>query len=231
MVSKGIQLRQGAIALLLFLLLIGGILLNFGGQASWREPFPVANLGAMRDLRDTGLDLPGWEKEGQLRLNVGGREWSVQAIAQPGKRTALVMILPQWGPQEMPGVEWSDVDGFFRWQREGERSLTFTTTNPAATVQARYFLARDTAATKVVPFRQTVAVLQWYATPTGGNPSPGWWFWGDQWAQLSRRRLPWVAVSLRFPIDPRSALEDVEGDVLPLAQAVQEAIAQIMLIP
>ncbi|MEA5420833.1 cyanoexosortase B system-associated protein [Spirulina sp. CCNP1310] len=224
-------LRQGAIALLLFLLLIGGMVFNFSGQTSWRKPFPVENLAALRDLRDTGLTLPGWENEGQAQLNVGGREWSVQAAAQRGQRTAIVMILPQWGPKEMPGVEWSDIDGFFRWNREGERSLSFTTTNPPTTVQARYFLARDTAATKVVPHRQTVAVLQWYATPNGGNPSAGWWFWRDQWAQVRRQRIPWVAVSLRFPIDPSSTLEDVEGDILPLAEAVQEAIAQIMLTP
>jgi len=230
-------LRQGAIALLLFLLLIGGIVFNLSGQTNWYEPFPVANLAALRDLRDTGLALPGWDNQGQARLNVGGREWSVQAAAQRGKRTALVMILPQWGPQEMPGVEWSDIDGFFRWNREGGRaaiahpSLSFTTTNPPTTVQARYFLARDTAATKVVPRQQTVAILQWYATPTGGNPSAGWWFWQDQWAQVRRQRVPWVAVSLRFPIDPSSTLDDVEGDVLPLAQTVQEAIAQIMLTP
>lgn len=235
--KSGVGFRQGAIALLLFLLLIGGIVLNFTGQASWREPFPVANLGALRDLRDTGLDLPGWENEGQARLNVGGREWSVQAATKSGERPALVMILPQWGPKEMPGVEWSDIDGFFRWQREGGRSaranssLSFTTTNPATTVQARYFLARDTAETTVIPRRQTVAVLQWYATPTGGNPGPGWWFWRDQWAQMSQGRVPWVAVSLRFPIDPSSTLDDVEGDILPLAEAVQEAIAQIMVAP
>lgn len=229
-------LRQGAIALLLFLLLIGGMAFNFSGQTSWRKPFPVANLAALRDLRDTGLTLPGWQNEGQAQLNVGGREWSVQAV-QRGKHTPLVMILPQWGPQAMPGVEWSDIDGFFRWNREGggsgrsHPSLSFTTTNPPTTVQARYFLARDTAETKVVPRQQTVAVLQWYATPTGGNPSAGWWFWRDQWAQVRRQRVPWVAVSLRFPIDPSSTLDAVEGDILPLAQTVQEAIAQIMLNP
>lgn len=233
MVGKGMQLRQGAIALLLFLLLIGGIVLNFTGQSSWREPFPVTNLGAMRELRNTGLELPDWDQEGQLRLNVGGREWSVEAVTKPGKPTALVMVLPQWGPREMPGVEWSDIDGFFRWRREGgaiaSPLLTFTTTNPATKVQARYFLARDTAETRVVPLRQTVAVLQWYATPIGGNPNPSWWFWRDQWAQMNRRRLPWVAVSLRFPMDPRSTLEDVEADILPLAQAVQEAITEVMV--
>jgi cyanoexosortase B-associated protein len=111
------------------------------------------------------------------------------------------------------------------------RSHTFTTDDPAATVHARIFIARDSPETRVVASRQTVVVAQWYAFDDGGHFSTAHWFWRDQWAQLRHQRVPWVAVSLRLPVDPSSTLDDVTPQVTELSQAVQTSLSTLMNKP
>lgn len=219
------------IAGLLVLMLVLGLVLNHTGQRFWQELPPVPNLGALREIRNTGINVPGWESTDQAKLRVGSHDWSIQTMEAPGQRVGLLMLFPQTGPQETPGVEWSDVDGFYQWKPDQVRSLTFTTDDPATTVRARVFIARDTAASRVVPSRQTVAVAQWYAFDDGGHFSTAQWFWRDQWAQLQQQRLPWVAVSLRLPVDPKSTLDDVIPQVIELSEAIQTSLVTLMNEP
>jgi cyanoexosortase B-associated protein len=79
-------------------------------------------------------------------------------------------------------------------------------------VKARFFRAWN---------QQTFAVVQWYAFNNGGHFSPANWFWQDQLAQLSDRRVPWVAVCLKIPIEPLGELKDAQSVAESLAKTVQ----------
>ncbi len=222
---------RGVITGVLLVMFLAGFILSSTGQRFWQELPPVPNLGALRELRNTGLAVSGWTSPDQAKLRVGSHDWSVQTLEVPGQRVGLLMLFPQTGPKETPGVEWSDVDGFYQWQPDKVRSLTFHTEDPAATVHARIFIARDSEKTRIVSSRQTVAVAQWYAFADGGHFSTAQWFWRDQWAQLRHQRVPWIAVSLRLPVDPSSTLEDVTPQVTELSQAIQTSLMTLMNQP
>ena len=46
----------------------------------------------------------------------------------------------------------------------------------------------------------------------------------DQQAQLKRQRVPWVAVSVKIPIEPLSELKDAEPLAKSLAQTIQATL-------
>ncbi|MEH1842821.1 MAG: cyanoexosortase B system-associated protein [Nostoc sp.] len=228
------QLSQVAVLLLLLLLLaIGGVPGYLTGHWQWKQPPPVTTLKKLKQIRHAGLPLPGWQTIEQAEQQIGEHEWSLQVLKKEGSESqAILLLLPQNGPMDQPEVEWTDVNGWGRsrwgkWDIAQYRSAEFTvkplaklTSKVETKVKARFFRA-------VTP-QQTFAVLQWYAMPDGGNPSPFHWFFADQLAQWRKQRTPWVGVSILIPMEPLGQVETS----WPLAQSIGETVqAKLMADP
>jgi cyanoexosortase B-associated protein len=196
-------------------------------KAPWQEPFPVKNLGQIRAIRDRGIEVPGWETLETGKLKIGGHDWSGQILGQSDRRDVTLFLFPQTDPKLQPGVEWVDMDGFFKWKVDSQRPLNFSVAagEMKAKVRANFSLARESRRSPFgVP--QTVAVVEWYAWEQGGDYSHSHWFWLDQRAQLTKQRVPWIAVALRIPVDPKSTLDTVQSDAEALAKSVQASLMQ-----
>lgn len=212
----------------------------------WTQPLPLTNIKQLNSLGKTGVMLPGWQiKQQQLQL-IGGHKWFEQEFQQDGQKPVILLLLPQKSNKDQPEVEWMDINGSQEWlllqnsaqeinrskvwETDSERRLNFTVdasqvkgqlaTLPTAKVEARFFRAWNQ--------RQTFAVLQWYATPDGGNPDPSHWFFADQLAQWRRRRIPWVAVSLHIPIQPLGDIETTRTLAESLGKTVEAALIPIL---
>jgi cyanoexosortase B-associated protein len=233
MISARKLLREyqiSKIVVLLFLLLLVAVVAIPGyatGRWPWTNPPPVTNLKQLKTLRQKGLALPGWEETHiQNNVQIGGHRWLVQEIKeiQHPQRIAILLLLPQNGPKDQPQVEWLDIDGLYRWQRDVDRPLKFTVelasipNQPQSTVTAQFFRSWTP--------KQTFAVLQWYAWPNGGSPATSRWFWEDSMARLSNRRASWVAVSIIVPIQSHTNIDSSLDIVTSLGEIVQ---AQLML--
>ena len=223
------------VAVLCFLLVLIGIAAVPGyltGKWSWAQLPQVANIKQLRQLPKKGLELPGWKTLEQKTLPIGGHQWSVQAIERDDSKPVLLFLLPQNDHKAQPQVEWMDLNGFEKWRTDSYKKMQFAveasvlekqasaskpTTTPAAEVEARFFRAWTQ--------RETRAVLQWYAWPSGGHPAPSRWFWADQFAQLRRERVPWVAVCLQIPIEP---LGDIEAS-RPLAESLSKMVQAALM--
>jgi len=223
------------VAVLCFLLVLIGIAAVPGyltGKWSWAQLPQVANIKQLRQLPKKGLELPGWKTLEQKTLPIGGHQWSVQAIERDDSKPVLLFLLPQNDRKAQPQVEWMDLNGFEKWRTDSYKKMQFAveasvlekqastskpTTTPAAEVEARFFRAWTQ--------RETRAVLQWYAWPSGGHPAPSRWFWADQFAQLRRDRVPWVAVCLQIPIEP---LGDIEAS-RPLAESLSKMVQTALM--
>ena len=72
-------------------------------------------------------------------------------------------------------------------------------------------------------------MVQWYAWLGGGHYDPSVWYWLDQWAQLKRQRVPWIAVSLLIPLEPMKELQTLTPFALNLATEVQSYLEQNVL--
>lgn len=227
-------MSQVAVLLLLLLLLaIGGVPGYLTGHWQWKQPPPVTTLKKLKQIRHAGLPLPGWQTIEQAEQQIGEHEWSLQVLKKEGSESqAILLLLPQNGPMDQPEVEWTDVNGWGRsrwgkWDIAQYRSAEFTvkplaklTSKVETKVKARFFRA-------VTP-QQTFAVLQWYAMPDGGNPSPFHWFFADQLAQWRKQRTPWVGVSILIPMEPLGQVETS----WPLAQSIGETVqAKLMADP
>lgn len=216
------------VALLLFMLVlfaVGAVPSYFSGKWAWVSPPNLVNLNELKELTKTGLTLNGWETSAPQIVKIGGRNWVQQNIEEGDRFVGGLLLLPQTGPMHQPQVEWMDINGFWRWKSDSERSLTFevnpeSTPNPDEPVQvkARFFRGWTTA--------QTYALAQWYSSPTGGNPAPWSWFWRDRLAQLQGNRLPWVAVNVIIPIEPFGDIESVRPLVESLSQTIQNALIE-----
>lgn len=223
------------VAVLCFLLVLIGIAAVPGyltGKWSWAQLPQVANIKQLRQLPKKGLELPGWKTLEQKTLPIGGHQWSVQAIERDDSKPVLLFLLPQNDRKAQPQVEWMDLNGFEKWRTDSYKKMQFAveasvlekqasaskpTTTPVAEVEARFFRAWTQ--------RETRAVLQWYAWPSGGHPAPSRWFWADQFAQLRRDRVPWVAVCLQIPIEP---LGDIEAS-RPLAESLSKMVQAALM--
>ncbi|MBE9034820.1 cyanoexosortase B system-associated protein [aff. Roholtiella sp. LEGE 12411] len=224
------QLSQvAALLLLLLLLAIGGIPGYLTGRWQWKQPPPVTSLNELRHIRKTGLILPGWQTIEQAEQQIGERKWSLQVIKKQGSEAqAILLLLPQNGPMDQPEVEWTEINGWGRsrwkkWDIAQHRSAEFTVKQPRklgsnteTKVEARFFRASTP--------QQTFAVLQWYALPEGGNPSPLHWFLADQWAQWHKKRTPWVGVSIIIPMEPLGQVEKLWSLAQSIGEAVQAAL-------
>ncbi|NJL45411.1 MAG: cyanoexosortase B system-associated protein [Leptolyngbyaceae cyanobacterium SM2_3_12] len=193
----------------------------FTGQWPWVATPQVMQIDQLKALQSQGLELPGWEQTSHQQVTINQQDWSFgeytpqnsSTESVPGDRVAL-LLLPQPWHSNQPQVEWLDITGAQQWQIDSRQRLAVADpANPSARFQARFFRSWNG--------RQTFAVLQWYAWPGGGHPSPSHWFWANQWSQLTSRTLtPWVAVSLLIPIDPM-------GDIIAYAPLAMELGAQI----
>ncbi|WP_243397441.1 cyanoexosortase B system-associated protein [Crocosphaera subtropica] len=105
---------------------------------------------------------------------------------------------------------------------DGSQDLKFLSTRqPNHSITARWFQAWN---------NKTYAVLQWYAWPGGGHYAPYQWFLADQKAQLKHKRVPWIAVSIKIPMEPLGNLEDMESLAKSLGQEVQKTLEQEIFI-
>lgn len=209
--------RLALVFLFVLLVCVGAIPGYLSGNWLWSDLPQVANLQQIRSLRTTGLSLPGWETAEQAEVNLGSHKWSAQLL-EGDRKQAVLLILPQNYYQDQPEVEWMDIQGAERWKSDSYGKLSFTVKagKSASKVKARWFRAWNQ--------RQTFAVVQWYAWPGGGHFAPGQWFWLDQFAQLRQRRVPWVAICLKIPIEPLGDLEAAEPLARALAEEVQAAL-------
>jgi cyanoexosortase B-associated protein len=222
--------QVAALLLLLLLLAIGGIPGYLTGHWQWKQPLPVTNLHELKQIRNTGLALPGWQTIEQSEQQIGEHKWSLQVMKKEGSQSqAILLLLPQNGPMDQPEVEWTDVNGWGRsrwgkWDIAQSRSAEFTVKQPEklasnvveTKVEARFFRAATP--------QQTFAVLQWYAMPDGGNPSPFHWFLADQVAQWRKQRIPWVSVSILMPMEPLGQVETSWSLAKSMGETVQSTL-------
>ncbi|MBD2347212.1 cyanoexosortase B system-associated protein [Anabaena subtropica] len=220
------------VVLLLFLLLltVGAIPGYLSGRWQWKQPPPLANLNSLREIRNQGLKLPGWQTTDQAEQTIGQNKWSLQVVKQEGsKNLAILLLLPQNSSKNQPEVEWTDVSGWGKlrwgkWDIAQSRSAQFTVTQPANS-QGNDKIQVDATFFRASTNQETFAVLQWYALPNAGYPSPVRWFLADQLAQLQKNRAPWVAVSILIPIEPLGQVETT----WPLAQSIGETVQSTLM--
>ncbi|QIR36384.1 cyanoexosortase B system-associated protein [Tolypothrix sp. PCC 7910] len=222
---KESQWTQLVVLLLLLLLFtIGSFPGYLTGKWQWQQLAPVIQLKELKQIRNSGLTLSGWQNVEQTQQEVGEHKWSLQLIKkQDSEAQAIVLLLPQNGPMDKPEVEWTEVNGWGRsrwgkWDVAQYRSAQFIVKQPSATqVEARFFRASTP--------QTTFGVLQWYALPNGGNPSPLNWFLADQLAQWRKQRVPWVAVSILIPMEPLGQVEKI----WPLAESIGETVQAALM--
>lgn len=224
--SRPRTLTQIAIVSLLLVSLLLGAIWAWPQVPTWRSPIKVPNAGALRQIREEGLPLPTDRTAKKAQVRIGGNRWVGQDLTADNGAIATILMRPQSGAKDLPYVDWSDLDGFFKWQQEDIQTLTvdIANTEPATQVKARWFIARDPRNTRVVHFPQRVAVAQWYALGAAGRPTILQWFWRDQWAQLQGGRMPWIAVSVRLPVEPGVELATTEATTTELITTIQGAI-------
>lgn len=189
------------------------------GQWPWVNTPQVAQLEQLRTLQAEGLELPGWQLTTIEPITINSRTWSLgdYRANSPGdsERRFALLLYPQPWHSDQPQVEWVDLAGAQNWQIESRQRLKVAASPSAGPVSAKFFRARGD--------RQSFAVVQWYALPGGGNPSPSQWFWANEWSQLTQRKLtPWVAVSLLLPMGALDAIADYQ----PLAEDLTGLIQQ-----
>lgn len=210
------------VLLLLFLLIVGAAPSYLTGKWSWQKPAAVENLSSMRDMLKTGLAVPSWQTLEQIETRIGSHRWSVQFM-QPENSSPLTLLLrPQRHHSDKPEVDWVDIQGFAGWRADKQQKLAFTARG-GVKVKANFFRARTR--------QRTLAVLQWYANPKGGNPSPARWFWSDQFAQLRGQRLPWVAVCIQIPVKPLAKWDNNLPVAEEIAQTVENTLMETIFSP
>lgn len=212
-----------ALLLLLLLFAIGAVPGYLTGKWQWKQPPPITSLKALKHIRNSGLTVPGWETVEQVQQQIGEQKWSLQLIKKQDSQTqALLLLLPQNGPMDQPEVEWTEIEswGKLRWRKwdvAQYRAARLTVKQPRESqVEARFYRA--------VTQQDTFAVLQWYAFPEGGNPSPLRWFVADQLAQWGKQRVPWVGVSILIPMEPLGQVEKMWPLAESIGQTVQAAL-------
>ena len=229
-------ISKWVVPLFLLVLLVVGTLPNYlQGHWTWTEAPELANIKPLRELAKTGVTLTDWQTISEQELEIGPGKWLRQEIKSDGNADsntessptdAVLFLHPQTrktGTSSQPQMEWTDLDlanGVLGWKTDSYQKLKFRISDVGngspANVEARFFRGWNR--------RQTYAIVQWYAWPGGGHPSLNRWFWIDRHAQLSGRRMPWVAVSMSIPIDPLGEIEDVRDAAQSLGQQVQIAL-------
>ncbi|MBD2606820.1 cyanoexosortase B system-associated protein [Scytonema hofmannii FACHB-248] len=211
--------RLAALLLLLILLVIGAVPGYITGHWQWQKLPPITTIKQLRQLRHQGLNLPGWQTIEKSQQQIGGHKWLMQVIKKQGTQTqATLLLLPQTDSKNQPEVEWTEIESWQQWNVAQYRLAEFTVKQPSTQVkvEAQFFRAST--------MKQTFAVLQWYAFPNGGNPSPIRWFAADQLAQLRKQRAPWVCVSIMIPMEPLGQVETTWSLTKSIGETVQGAL-------
>lgn len=211
--------KLAALLLLLLLLVIGAVPGYMTGHWQWQKLPPITTLKQLRQLRQQGLNLPGWQTIEKSQQQIGGHKWLMQVTKKQGTQTqAILLLLPQSDSKNQPEVEWTEIQSWQQWNVAQYRPAEFTVKQPSTEVkvEAQFFRAST--------MKQTFAVLQWYAMPNGGNPSPIRWFVADQLAQLRKQRAPWVGVSIMIPMEPLGQVETTWSLTKSIGETVQGAL-------
>ncbi len=215
--------KRGLLLLLAALAMVAIAPAYLTGQWPWVAAPQVAQIDRLQPLREEALPLPGWELESHQVIPINKQEWGLNEYkaldpAAPIQQVA-VLLHPQPWHSNQPQVEWVDLIGAQNWQVDSRQRLTLG--EGATGVRANFF--------RGLSDRQAVAVLQWYAWPTGGHPSPGRWFWANQRSQLVSRTLtPWVAVTLLLPIPPLADLSTYQPLAADLGALVHQQVVDGM---
>ena len=215
-------LRISLILLLSTLIIIGAAPGYIrGGNWSWLNVPPTANIQQIKGILSTGLGLDNWQIVERQQIKIGGHRWVGQIIKQEDSQPIMLLLKPQTYYLNKPEVEWMDINGLERWKTDSHSQIQFTVSQGQNSLPttARFFRAWNQ--------RQTFAVVQWYAFPQGGHYAPSSWFWRDLMAQLGGKRISWVAVSLRIPINPLKELETARPFAQSLAEQVQAGLQKI----
>lgn len=236
-----------ALGFLTVLLMVAAIPGYVSGKWSWADLPQLQNQSQLQTIRKEGLQLSGWKTLEQKPLKLRGHEWLLQTVER-GDQTAILLLLVQKYYKDRPQVEWMDINGFQQWKTDSNQSVQVTATSPSTPsnpveVNTRFFRSLTPSVNTLATLlwqecstdqlcqlydqqrrRQTYAVMQWYAWPGGGSPSPSRWFVADRIAQLSNLRAPWVAVNLLIPIEPLGNIDQVEATAQSLGEEVQTAL-------
>ncbi len=198
------------LGVLLVLALVGAAPGYLQGQWRWKSPPLVLTLKNLQAIKGEGLPLPDWTVSDVAPVVVGEHRWVQETLTQ-GKTSARLLLLPQGSNTRQPEVEWTDVDGLERWQKDSHQNFSV-----AGNVNVQFFRAWTN--------RQTYGVVQWYALPDGGVTHPSEWFWRDRLAQWQNRRMPWVAVSILIKMEPLDDLSKYRQTAESLVQSVQNGL-------
>jgi cyanoexosortase B-associated protein len=219
-VKKKIPINYLLLMVLLLILILGGILPNLiSGQWPWMDKPRIGNIQTMQALQKSGIELPNLKTVDQRQAQIGEGKWSVQMVESTDGKRITVLLKPQVYYKDQPEVEWSDINSIGRWNT-GERTELTIPSPSGGKATARFYRAWK---------QNTFAVVQWYAWPGGGHYDPSVWYWLDQWAQLKRQRVPWIAVSLHIPLEPTKELQSLSPFALDLATKVQSNLEQNVL--
>ncbi|NJL49032.1 MAG: cyanoexosortase B system-associated protein [Leptolyngbyaceae cyanobacterium SM2_5_2] len=195
------------------------------GQWPWVVAPQVTQIDRLQPLREKGLTLPGWTLESHQVITINKQEWGLNEYVAldptaPVQQLAVVLHPQPWHSNQ-PQVEWMDLAGAQNWQVDSRQRLTFRGAADGDKVQANFFRGRSD--------HQAFVVLQWYAWPDGGHPSPSRWFWANQQSQLTTRTLtPWVAIAVLLPIPPLADLNAYESLTVDLGGLIHQQAVAVM---
>ena len=187
----------------------------FQGSWSWSDIPRVSNIHHLKSVRDTGISIAGWKTTDLNKFSLGENIWAIQTLESPGKEPMTLYFLPQEFYRMEPQVEWSVLQGLEGWDTDSLEKLNIPVAGTQQSFEANFFRAWR---------NRTYAVVQWYAWKNAGNANPAQWFWADQQAQLDNRRVGWIAVSLKIPIDPLSEFNSHRAFARTIAEKVQASL-------
>lgn len=229
------KLQKNKIVLIVFLIVmlaVGAVPAYITGNWSFANPPVINNFKSLRSIKENGLRVPGWENENYQEVKISGHKWLVQTL-KAGDRSAILLVLPQNGPKDKPQVEWMDINSLYRWKTNSYQKkrfkveLTSATENLPATLTPGEEIAVESRFFRGWSNRQTYAVVQWYAWPSGGSPAPSSWFWSDRFAMLFQKsRVPWIAVNIQIQIEPLGEIEPYWPLVESLAEKVHLSLIE-----
>ncbi len=218
---------------LLIVLVVGAAPGYLTGKWSWENTVTIANLKDLKQLREDGLTISGLPTISHQKIVIADHKWLLQKVENDNQSVVLLLLTPN-GPKDKPQVEWMDINGFNRWKTDSHQRVKFTleiagngngTTQPEKQssnsdidIEARFFRGWTN--------QQTYAVMQWYAWPGGGSPEPGDWFWTDRLAMISKKRVPWVAVSILLPVEPLADIDPYLPQLTSIGQKIQVSLTK-----
>jgi cyanoexosortase B-associated protein len=223
-------IRIGLVVMLSGLVGIGILPAYSNGQWPWVNAPQVDQAALFQPVVAQGFALPGWTLTTHQTMTINQQDWTLSEYVRSAGSPAsddgpsplvdqiALLMRPQTQTADQPGLEWLNLDNNQNLSRSFQRQVALEVV-PQPTVIARARLSQGRNQ------QQTFTTLQWYAWPTGGHPSPGVWFWHDQWAQLTRRtRLPWIALALFIPMDPLGDVADYQPLAVDIGREIQRQI-------